>query len=504
MVLGFGNLIHGSGVIGGAAVIAASDSLNFINDGTVDADDATAPLRVAGTIVNHALLESSNGGTLVLAGSVDDATSSAFNFDGAEILAQAGSTVELDNAIVQGGFVKTVDTGRIEVSGDSTLVGPAASFGGAVTVNGLVFIDPGVTLTLTGSIVGAAAIDATQGYLRLDNASVAGDLLVSGPDTHILYGPAPVVPGPLDPDQFVSQRGCARHGRLQQPIERRNGGDGGGVAARAPSPSARQTCATPPWPVAERAATAAKAARAATAEGAPPAAVPLPMPRPPPRTAAARLRWRTLKATAAERQAPAERQPGTAMMAVPAAPRRRRRSTRTTAAPPAPRPRRSAVPAVSAIGPGRIPGAAGSVTGTKATAIGNTAADATVVQTGGNGGSSEYGGTAAAGAGSNLVNAATGTTMHGALQLAQTAVGGTGGTGLGAIAGRGGDATSSLIDDDTANAPAHQSAFISANVVASRAAVASLARTAISVSAMEHPRRAATPPRPPRLSASVR
>ena len=160
--VGFGNLIHGSGVIGGAAVIAASDSLNFINYGTVDADDATAPLRVAGTIVNHALLESSNGGTLVLAGSVDDATSSAFNFDGAEILAQAGSTVELDNAIVQGGFVKTVDTGRIEVSGDSTLVGPAASFGGAVTVNGLVFIDPGVTLTLTGSIVGAAAIDATR------------------------------------------------------------------------------------------------------------------------------------------------------------------------------------------------------------------------------------------------------------------------------------------------------------------------------------------------------
>ena len=55
-------------------------------------------------------------------------------------------------------------------------------------------------------------------------------------------------------------------------------------------------------------------------------------------------------------------------------------------------------------------------------------------KTGGNGGSSEYGGTAAAGAGSNLVNAATGTTMHGALQLAQTAVGGTGGTGLGATA----------------------------------------------------------------------
>ena len=234
--VGVGNLIHGSGVIG-AAFIAASDSLNFINDGTVDADDATAPLRVAGTIVNHAFLESSNGGTLVLAGSVDDTASSAFN--GAEILAQAGSTVELDKAIVQGGFVETVDTGRIEVSGDSTLVGPAALFGGAVTVNGLVFIDPGVTLTLTGSIVGAAAIDATQGYLRLNNASVAGDLLVSGPDTHILYGPAPVVPGPLDPDQFVSQRGCARRGRLQQPIERRRWQRR--VVTRAPSPSARQT-----------------------------------------------------------------------------------------------------------------------------------------------------------------------------------------------------------------------------------------------------------------------
>ena len=57
--------------------------------------------------------------------------------------------------------------------------------------------------------------------------------------------------------------------------------------------------------------------------------------------------------------------------------------------------------------------------------------------------------------------------MHGALQLSQTAAGGVGGTGLGAIAGRGGDANSSLIDDDTANAPAHQSASISANVVAS-------------------------------------
>ena len=97
-------------------------------------------------------------------------------------------------------------------------------------------------------------------------------------------------------------------------------------------------------------------------------------------------------------------------------------------------------------------GAGGVVTGTTATASGQSAY-ATARQAGGfGGGSSGVGGKAGAGGASSLTNAVTGTTKGSTLRLTQVSSGGAGGAGYGGTAGAAGAASSALTFSDLTNA----------------------------------------------------
>jgi hypothetical protein len=104
-----------------------------------------------------------------------------------------------------------------------------------------------------------------------------------------------------------------------------------------------------------------------------------------------------------------------------------------------------------ASGTGGVGGQGGVASGTSASAHALADATADAEQTGGDGGSGVQGAAGADGAASALVNAVSGETHGGTLNLYQNAYGGNGGDSDTSVAGAGGAAASSLALDDTGN-----------------------------------------------------
>jgi hypothetical protein len=175
------NTIRGSGEI--------SSLTPLVNQGTIDADQPHALYIHANvaTTTNSGTLEATGGGTLVLAGAVNNA--------GATILANgANSTVILGNAGESGGTVNagtltTQDGGAMGPSGSATLNGVTISSGSTYTVFN------GQTTYLQNAITnkGTIAVAATSndtGLVMSGAVMLAGGGTVSLTDsTHnVIYG----------------------------------------------------------------------------------------------------------------------------------------------------------------------------------------------------------------------------------------------------------------------------------------------------------------------------
>ena len=163
------NLIDGSGVIGLDGFL---NTLTFINQGTVSADDVLS-LTLKSDVVNQGLLS----GTGSLAPLVLDA---AIDNSAGQIVAQDGGSVQLDTVTVSGGSIIALGSGSLDVTTKATLDGSTS----AVTLAGALVVDAGAALTLTGSIIGGT-IDASAGSVLLEGASLTGVQLVG---SHIGFG----------------------------------------------------------------------------------------------------------------------------------------------------------------------------------------------------------------------------------------------------------------------------------------------------------------------------
>jgi Hint domain/Matrixin/Peptidase M10 serralysin C terminal len=163
------NLIRGSGVIGLDDFL---NTLTFVNQGTVSADDVLS-LTLKADVVNQGLLSSSSPlDPLVLDATIDN--------HAGRIVAQSGGSVQLDTVTVSGGNIIATGGGSLDVTTNATLDGSTSP----VTLQGSLVVDAGAGLTLTGSI-GGGTIDATAGSVLLEGASLNGVQLVGA---HVGFG----------------------------------------------------------------------------------------------------------------------------------------------------------------------------------------------------------------------------------------------------------------------------------------------------------------------------
>jgi len=131
-------LIHGAGTI---------YELPLTNQGTIEADNTSAPLSLAGgTTTNTATLEASGGGTLEIY------SNQTVNNTSGTIEALTGSTVLLEGT-VNGGTLKTSGTGVIE-SEDGTLDGTV----NVPTNSGKLTVPPAYNLNLQGTVNNTGSI----------------------------------------------------------------------------------------------------------------------------------------------------------------------------------------------------------------------------------------------------------------------------------------------------------------------------------------------------------
>ena len=166
--------IEGSGVIGLDGTVNA---VALTNDGIITASDATAPLTLNAQIVNTDQLSSSDGGRLILTGTVNNQAALLFGLSGALIEAAAGSTVELAQVTVTGGNITADATGQIEVAANSTLDGTNTGVTTAgVTLSGAAIVDAGAALTLLGVLKNKGTLSVSGN----GGAGTGATIVVSG------------------------------------------------------------------------------------------------------------------------------------------------------------------------------------------------------------------------------------------------------------------------------------------------------------------------------------
>lgn len=173
--------IHGAGFIG-RNTTASLDRLLLTESGdsTVVADVPGTSLVLDAVVLNQGLgLRATGGGMLDINGSVDQSPDPVFHVS-SSIIADAGSTVVLDAAIIHGGNIIAQPGGTLDVANIVTLDGAAHP----VFLSGTLPVDNVATLTLSGSIVpyvgSPATIDASRGTMFLTSATIDGMHIVGG------------------------------------------------------------------------------------------------------------------------------------------------------------------------------------------------------------------------------------------------------------------------------------------------------------------------------------
>ncbi|MBS0558591.1 MAG: hypothetical protein JSR21_00905 [Proteobacteria bacterium] len=169
-----GNTIEGTGVIG-------NGSLALVNEAVVEAtpEGGTTGLTLnGGGVLNTGTLEAAGGGTLAINTTVQNA-------GGTISVVDAGSTVQILNATVQGGLLVNL-AGTMATAGNSALDGSTL---GALTIGaGSTYTaSDGATTTLYGAIVNDGTISVVggsgaNGYLNIGNSvalSGGGTVLLS-------------------------------------------------------------------------------------------------------------------------------------------------------------------------------------------------------------------------------------------------------------------------------------------------------------------------------------
>jgi hypothetical protein len=167
-------LIHGAGTI---------NQLPLTNQGTVEADNTSAPLYLSGdttanTATNTATLEASGGATLVISGG------QTVNNTGGVIEALAGSTVLLEGT-VNGGTLKTSGTGVIE-SQDGTLDGTVNT----PTNTGTFKVPTSYDLTMEGTInnTGTIALGTNACIVLNQPTTLTGSGKITMASNSCIYG----------------------------------------------------------------------------------------------------------------------------------------------------------------------------------------------------------------------------------------------------------------------------------------------------------------------------
>ena len=155
-----------------------SGVINANNNGlvlTVDPDSANG-------LVNHGLMEASNGGILLLTGN----GGGGFTNTGAAITAQTGSTIQLVNgASITGGTLSAVGTGSIVNLNAATL--------NALTLAGAFNAPNTTTTTLNGAIVntGSISLNSTGNFTDLvlgSNVTLSGGGVINLVNADRIYG----------------------------------------------------------------------------------------------------------------------------------------------------------------------------------------------------------------------------------------------------------------------------------------------------------------------------
>ncbi|HXS96978.1 MAG TPA: hypothetical protein VN736_20405 [Candidatus Limnocylindrales bacterium] len=176
-----GTLVNSGTFEGWGDATGPGNPFSITNHGLVDANSAGNTLQFftgygLNEAANNGTMQASGGGILMLRGDSTDLIGYGMNNAGGTIQALDGSTVVLQDALIQGGTLRTFGTGQIIAGGNA---------GGALTgmtLNGTLNVGAGTALGLAGSLtVASGGINVAQG----------GTLYVSGagfPSTFALHG----------------------------------------------------------------------------------------------------------------------------------------------------------------------------------------------------------------------------------------------------------------------------------------------------------------------------
>lgn len=137
---------------------AFSLGMNFVNQGTINANAGTLSLQPT-SAVNTGTMEASSGSIL----SFTNGAPAPYNNTGGIIKALSGGTVNLENGVYTGGALTTVGTGLITATGNAVLnalansgtlqipVGGAATLQNAINNTGIIQV-PSSTLSMSGNV----------------------------------------------------------------------------------------------------------------------------------------------------------------------------------------------------------------------------------------------------------------------------------------------------------------------------------------------------------------
>ena len=172
------NMITGTGFIG-------NTNLALINSGTINADSGagTGVLTINGTggVTNTNLFEATSGGTLQIGGG-GLAIPITVNNTGGNITAN-NATVQLTNAVIQGGTLNTINNGTMLTAGGSNALdgstnGPLAISSGSTFTN-----SNNSGTTLTGTIANKGTIQVNGGSGANGLLNIAGNVTLKGDGT---------------------------------------------------------------------------------------------------------------------------------------------------------------------------------------------------------------------------------------------------------------------------------------------------------------------------------
>jgi hypothetical protein len=168
------NTISGTGIIDGSSFDTTTNGI-LINEvqGIVDANNATAPLVLAGgPDANAGLIEATQTATLLIENlTVDNYIGTASG----TVKAGSNSTIGLENAIIVGGFVTVMHGAMIEAEqGSNTITGAVVTNAGTIGAED-------ANLTIFGDVTNAkGTLDANNATLIIDGAVCRGKATLEG------------------------------------------------------------------------------------------------------------------------------------------------------------------------------------------------------------------------------------------------------------------------------------------------------------------------------------